>query len=306
MANDLDLDVVLAHEKIHAQQLHTVDILLSELFVCVFWFHPVAWWLRTKLRANLEYLVDANVVRRMNKRTYQLALVRQSQRAYGLALALPFSDPSLKGRIKRLGNLPRHWIVAVVSAVGLLFWLGMTALVMRGTVSPNQSIQFDTSSYHVNLYLKRLPYPNELAAIREVLPAARQFQIDFYQSCLDAPEVYSFAIGKLDAPDRNRSNAKLGGYFDHNFRLEIQATPILGSSSGQTFYGDIDWPTDAPGGEIALQINGNWQKLPAPVLAAYRSDQLDAPPPNEKLVCLLGQHRKNYHDSFLWNMSIKG
>lgn len=61
-----------------------------------------------------------------------------------------------------------------------------------------------------------------------------------------------------------------------------------------------------PSGDIALQINGNWQTLPVPVKMAYRPDQVDTPPPNEKLVCLLGQHRENYHDSFLWHMSIKG
>ena len=58
-----DLDHILSHEEVHARQLHSVDILASELLLCAFWFHPVAWWLRAKLRANLEYLVDREVVR---------------------------------------------------------------------------------------------------------------------------------------------------------------------------------------------------------------------------------------------------
>ena len=101
-----DFNHVLSHERIHARQMHSLDILLGELFLCIFWFHPVAWWLRSKMRANLEFLVDRKVVTEgADRRSYQLALVRQSQMAQGLALALPFSEPSLKSRIVRMTGM---------------------------------------------------------------------------------------------------------------------------------------------------------------------------------------------------------
>jgi|GEM_PF-3573915 len=131
-----DFDHVLRHERVHARQAHTLDIVLSEVFLCLFWFHPAAWWLRTQLRANLEFLVDQAVVQGgANKRSYQLALVRQSQNAQGLALALPFSEPSLKSRIARLTGMPEYRLIAVLAAVALVFWLGVTVLVVRGTVA---------------------------------------------------------------------------------------------------------------------------------------------------------------------------
>ena len=37
-----DFGHVLQHERVHARQLHSLDILLSEVFLCLFWFHPVA------------------------------------------------------------------------------------------------------------------------------------------------------------------------------------------------------------------------------------------------------------------------
>ncbi len=133
--DDADFRHILAHERVHARQGHTVDILLSELFLCVFWFHPAAWWLRTKTRANLEYLVDRAVVSGgADRRDYQLALVRQSQGAYGLALALPFSEPTLKSRIARMTGLPEYRVVALLASVALVFWLGVTLLVVNGTV----------------------------------------------------------------------------------------------------------------------------------------------------------------------------
>ncbi|OAV43428.1 M56 family metallopeptidase [Lewinella sp. 4G2] len=129
-----DFHHILDHERVHANQLHSLDILLSEIFLCLFWFHPAAWWLRAQLRANLEYLVDQQVIRNgADKRGYQLALVRQSQTAGQLALALPFSEPTLRGRISRLTGLPEYRVVAIGAALAFLGWFGVAALVINGT-----------------------------------------------------------------------------------------------------------------------------------------------------------------------------
>lgn len=128
-----DFEHILNHERVHARQLHTVDILLTEVFLCVFWFHPAAWWLRTQMRANLEYLVDKTVVNQgADRRNYQLALVRQSVVAQGLALALPFSEPSLKSRIARLTGLPGYRAIGIFAAVVLTFWMCVVTVVIKG------------------------------------------------------------------------------------------------------------------------------------------------------------------------------
>ena len=132
--NNPDFDHILTHERVHARQLHSLDILLSEVFLCIFWFHPAAWWLRTKMRANLEFLVDKAIISSgADRRDYQLALVRQSQGAYGLALALPFSEPSLKSRIVRMTGLPEYRVVGIIATVALLFWFGISLLVINGS-----------------------------------------------------------------------------------------------------------------------------------------------------------------------------
>ncbi|MFK8165738.1 MAG: M56 family metallopeptidase [Lewinella sp.] len=133
--DDTDFNHILTHERVHARQLHSLDILLSEAFLCIFWFHPAAWWLRAKMRANLEFLVDKAVISNgADRRDYQLALVRQSQGAYGLALALPFSEPTLKSRIFRMTGMPEYRMVALIATVALVFWLGVSLLVVNGTI----------------------------------------------------------------------------------------------------------------------------------------------------------------------------
>lgn len=129
-----DFEHILNHERVHARQLHTVDILLTEAFLCVFWFHPAAWWLRIQMRANLEYLVDKAVVSQgADRRNYQMALVRQSVAAQGLALALPFSEPSLKSRISRLTGIPGYRAIGILAAVALTFWMGVAMVVINGS-----------------------------------------------------------------------------------------------------------------------------------------------------------------------------
>ncbi|MEM6769653.1 MAG: M56 family metallopeptidase [Bacteroidota bacterium] len=174
-----DFDHVLAHERVHARQGHSFDILVSELLLCLFWFHPVAWWLRGKLRANLEYLVDAAVISGgTNRRAYQLALVRQSQHQH-LALALPFSEPTLKGRIARMTGLPQHRVVALLATLALLFWVGIAGLVVYGTATPDYRegepfVEYyaevlPDSIYAFDLYAKRVPTINEFYQIRAIL-----------------------------------------------------------------------------------------------------------------------------------------
>jgi len=154
--DDADFDQALAHEQVHARQLHTIDVLLTELFICVFWFHPGAWWMRSQVRANLEYLVDAAVIGRgHNRRAYQLALVRQSQGAQALALALPFSEPSLRSRISRLTGLPHHWAVATVASLGMAFWLAVSGLIVFGTA--NDGVVYTDEEPYVAYFEDKLP-----------------------------------------------------------------------------------------------------------------------------------------------------
>ena len=159
-----DFEHVLQHERVHARQLHSLDILLSEVFLCLFWFHPVAWWLRRALRSNLEYLVDETVVNTgANRKAYQLSLVRQSQGAAGLALALPFSEPSLHARIARLTGMPKYRVVAWFAALFLLGWVAIAYAVLGG-IDPNDdylAASTGPGDPYYDYYLEQFPEPLE-------------------------------------------------------------------------------------------------------------------------------------------------
>jgi murein DD-endopeptidase MepM/ murein hydrolase activator NlpD len=70
-------ELVLQHEWAHASQLHTLDILLAELYGIVFWFNPFVILHKRSLKTVHEYLADSAVARSKNdKITYMQLLVQ--------------------------------------------------------------------------------------------------------------------------------------------------------------------------------------------------------------------------------------
>ena len=92
---------ILSHEKIHAQQRHSFDIMLAELCIVVQWFNPFAWFYRKALEDNLEFLTDAAMIR--NPQTdashYQMSLVRVAAPYLPLSITSNYNQSLLKKRM---------------------------------------------------------------------------------------------------------------------------------------------------------------------------------------------------------------
>ncbi|MCA9152287.1 MAG: M56 family metallopeptidase, partial [Planctomycetales bacterium] len=63
------LRFVLEHEQTHIDRADYLVGLLAELNRCVYWFHPVAWWLRRKLATQAEQVCDDLVIAGLPDRT---------------------------------------------------------------------------------------------------------------------------------------------------------------------------------------------------------------------------------------------
>jgi hypothetical protein len=69
---------ILDHEEVHYRQGHSADRVLCELFVLMNWFNPLVWACRRSIIQNLEYLADAEVVKRgTDLHSYQLSMIQQ-------------------------------------------------------------------------------------------------------------------------------------------------------------------------------------------------------------------------------------
>ncbi len=54
---------IIAHEKIHIEQKHSLDLLLLELVIVLQWFNPFAWLIKKSLKDQHEYLADQGVLK---------------------------------------------------------------------------------------------------------------------------------------------------------------------------------------------------------------------------------------------------
>jgi hypothetical protein len=103
--NKEDLKTVLLHEKVHVQQLHSLDILLVELITIIGWFNPAVWKLRSVMRLNLEYLTDQTVLKEgLDFKSYQYSLLSVNGGSQKLKIVASFSSSSIKKRIMMMNK----------------------------------------------------------------------------------------------------------------------------------------------------------------------------------------------------------
>lgn len=98
--NGDDSEKIIAHEKVHISQLHSLDLLFAELVCIIQWFNPFAYLLKKAIRENHEFLADQEVISAYSDpSTYRLLLLTYSSGIKTNSLAHNFSYSLLKRRL---------------------------------------------------------------------------------------------------------------------------------------------------------------------------------------------------------------
>ncbi len=98
-----DMEQIIAHEKMHAFQLHSFDLIFIEVLVILFWFNPFIYWYRKSIREVHEYLADQAVVENgCDRIDYQQLLFSQVSGNRFVGLTSRFSYSLSKNRLKML------------------------------------------------------------------------------------------------------------------------------------------------------------------------------------------------------------
>ena len=94
---------ILAHERGHIRQHHSLDLLLVDTLTALQWFNPAMWMLRQDLRTIHEYEADAAVLSQgINMRQYQYLLIQKAVSRCGYSVANGISHSTLKSRINMM------------------------------------------------------------------------------------------------------------------------------------------------------------------------------------------------------------
>lgn len=102
-----ELELILVHEKIHIQQKHSIDVLISKLLCLLFWVNPMVWRYRKAILENLEFIADQQTSAQTNKTyEYQKTLLKAVICANQLSITNQFYQSLIKKRIVMLNTNP--------------------------------------------------------------------------------------------------------------------------------------------------------------------------------------------------------
>ena len=91
---------ILTHELTHTRQLHSIDVIASEVVNIICWMNPFMWLLKGEIRLNLEYLADHTVMESgTNRHQYQYHLLGLANQHIQSGLYINFNLLHLKKRI---------------------------------------------------------------------------------------------------------------------------------------------------------------------------------------------------------------
>ena len=122
---------ILAHERGHIRERHTLDLLLVDTLTALQWFNPAMWMLRQDLRAIHEYEADAAVLSQgINMRQYQYLLIQKAVAACGYSVANGITHSTLKNRINMMLNNKKTTRASWLKLLAMLPIVG-TALVLN-------------------------------------------------------------------------------------------------------------------------------------------------------------------------------
>ena len=164
---------ILAHEKIHVQQWHTLDILLAEAVLLLSWFNPAAWFMRRAIRENLEFITDSAVLQKgFDRKVYQYSLLQVSASSSSITITNEFRLKDIKKRIQMM-NGKRSSRLGLISYSAFPLLLVVFVLF---SVSAKESQLLESFSTTVEKIVSPTPKDNtiDLPAEAEDKPVARK------------------------------------------------------------------------------------------------------------------------------------
>ena len=113
-----ELQRIKDHEKVHSQQLHSLDVLFIEFISIIFWFNPLFIYLKKSIQEIHEYIVDEKIVEKgKGKKDYAELLLKLASEVKGFNLSAGFSGSQIKRRIvmiSRQRSLPQYKLMFVI------------------------------------------------------------------------------------------------------------------------------------------------------------------------------------------------
>lgn len=136
-------NVIEEHEKAHASQWHSADVMLIEAIAIINWFNPVVYFYKYGIKHIHEYIADRQALRNgTTKAEYALLLLSQTLKTPAHELVTPFYNHSLlKRRILMLQKSRSRYMALIKYGLSAPLFLLMLVL-SSAAVIKNHTVKF--------------------------------------------------------------------------------------------------------------------------------------------------------------------
>jgi bla regulator protein blaR1 len=171
-----ELDQILTHEKVHANQVHSFDILATHLSCIVLWFNPFIWLYNKDIKQNLEFIADKIAATKTDsKKSYQYTLLKTSVPSHQLALSNNFYNSLIKKRIIMLHKSKSRKInqikYALVIPVLALFLMSFNTKEILISPTYNNPVNASNANEHIEVIISKDFTDEELENLKLKLKA---------------------------------------------------------------------------------------------------------------------------------------
>ena len=155
-----ELSLMLNHEKVHADQLHSIDMLLANLLTAVLWFNPLSWFYKKVIEQNLEFIADHETAYASECiQQYQHILVKVSTNIHQPALVNHFYQSFIKKRIvmlnKKNNSAKTTWkyqlILPLIAVFMMSFNIKTTTKIIDNNSSTSNEVLLQNESLSVTI-----------------------------------------------------------------------------------------------------------------------------------------------------------
>lgn len=151
-----ELENILEHEKVHSSQMHSVDMIISQLFCVIFWFNPFAWLHKKAIAQNLEFIADSIALKAVPDRIiYQKTLLKVSAPHQCIPITNHFFQSLIKKRIVMLNTdqskKRNSWKYAIILPLLTVFMLQFQVEIVAQEKENARIKAQETSNYEVKV-----------------------------------------------------------------------------------------------------------------------------------------------------------
>ncbi|WP_125720930.1 M56 family metallopeptidase [Flavobacterium ustbae] len=180
-----ELESIIEHEKVHSDQNHTLDVLISRIFSIIFWFNPIVWLYKKAITQNLEFIADSEASKKLSdKKAYQYTLLKITTHDNCVAITNHFYQSLIKKRIvmlnknqsKKRNSWKYYTVIPALAAFVLLFQIEVIA-----KEKPQMAKEVSKEIKSVDVYkIRKNSTDAELKEIKDKLKSI--YNIDFEAS----------------------------------------------------------------------------------------------------------------------------